>query len=232
MNSCVTHLDLLHRRQFFQRTGFCVGSMALASLLRGSLFAAPANPLASKQPMFAPRAKRVISLFMSGGVSQMDTYDYKSALEKLHGQKLGPTEKPEGFTAMPGTMMKSPFAFQRHGQSGRWVSSVFPEQAKLVDELAFLMAMTGKSNVHGPSTYLMNSGQLLAGFPCLGAWVSYGLGVENENLPGFVVLQSGGATAPHGGVGRHGNADGARHFAIRSAGTHAAADLRSVEHSI
>ncbi|NDB78090.1 MAG: DUF1501 domain-containing protein, partial [Verrucomicrobia bacterium] len=110
------------------------------------------------------------------------------ALEKLHGQKLGPTEKPEGFTAMPGTMMKSPFEFRQHGQSGRWVSSVFPEQAKLVDQLAFLMAMTSKTNVHGPGTYMMNSGQLLPGFPCLGAWVSYGLGRLTDNLPTFVVL--------------------------------------------
>jgi len=118
----------------------------------------------------------------------MDTFDYKPTLEKLHGQMLGPKEKPEGFTAPAGAMMKSPFQFAQHGQSGRWVSSVFPEQAKLVDEMAFLMAMTTKTNVHGPGTYMMNSGFLLPGFPCMGAWISYALGNLTDNLPAFVVL--------------------------------------------
>ncbi len=118
----------------------------------------------------------------------MDTFDYKPALEKLHGQMLGPKEKPEGFTAPAGAIMKSPFAFAQHGECGRWVSSVFPEQAKWVDELAFLMAMTTKTNVHGPGTYMMNSGFLLPGFPCLGAWISYALGHIADNLPTFVVL--------------------------------------------
>ena len=108
---------------------------------------------------------------MTGGASPMDTFDYKPELERLHGQMLGPKEKPEGFTAPAGAIMKSPFAFAQHGQSGRWVSSVFPEQAKLVDEMAFLMAMKTKTNVHGPGTYMMNSGFLLPGFPCMGAWI-------------------------------------------------------------
>jgi hypothetical protein len=134
------------------------------------------------------KVKRIIQLFMTGGVSQIDTYDYKPALERLHGQSLGPKEKPEGFTAMPGAMMKSPFAFQQYGQSGRWVSSVFPHQAQCVDDMAFLMAMASKTNVHGPGTYMMNTGFLLPGFPCLGAWISYGLGRLADNLPTFVVL--------------------------------------------
>jgi hypothetical protein len=118
----------------------------------------------------------------------MDTFDYKPVLEKLHGQMLGPKEKPEGFTAPPGALMKSPFKFRQHGESGRWVSSVFPHQAKWVDEMAFLMAMTTRTNVHGPATYMMNSGFLLPGFPCLGAWTSYALGNLTDNLPTFVVL--------------------------------------------
>jgi len=134
------------------------------------------------------RVKRIIQLFMTGGASPMDTFDYKPDLERLHGQMLGPKEKPEGFTAPAGAIMKSPFEFARHGQSGRWVSSVFPEQARLVDEMAFLMAMTTKSNVHGPATYMMNSGFLLPGFPCMGAWISYALGNLADNLPTFVVL--------------------------------------------
>lgn len=134
------------------------------------------------------KVRRVIQLFMTGGASPMDTYDYKPELEKLHGQKLGPREKPEGFTAMPGALLKSPFSFRQHGESGRWVSSVFPHQAKWVDEMAFLMAMASKTNVHGPGTYMMNSGFLLPGFPCLGAWTSYALGNLTDNLPTFVVL--------------------------------------------
>lgn len=134
------------------------------------------------------RVNRIIQLFMTGGASPMDTFDYKPDLDRLHGQMLGPKEKPEGFTAPAGAIMKSPFEFKQHGESGRWVSSVFPEQAKLVDEMAFLMAMTTKTNVHGPGTYMMNSGFLLPGFPCMGAWISYALGSLRDNLPTFVVL--------------------------------------------
>ncbi len=134
------------------------------------------------------KVKRVIQLFMTGGASPMDLYDYKPALEKLHGQMLGPKEKPEGFTAPAGAIMKSPFAFAQHGECGRWVSQLFPEQAKLVDEMAFLMAMTTKTNVHGPGTYMMNSGFLLPGFPCMGAWISYALGNIADDLPTFIVL--------------------------------------------
>ncbi len=134
------------------------------------------------------RVRRVIQLFMNGGTSPMDTFDYKPALEKFDGQMLGPTEKPEGFTAPAGAVMKSPFAFQQYGQSGRWVSSVFPYQAKIVDQLTFLMAMTTKTNVHGPASYMMNTGFILPGFPCLGAWISYALGSVREELPAFVVL--------------------------------------------
>jgi hypothetical protein len=118
----------------------------------------------------------------------MDLFDYKPELERLHGQMLGPKDKPEGFTAPAGALMKSPYRFAQHGESGRWVSELFPEQAKLVDQMAFLMAMTTKTNVHGPGTYMMNSGFLLPGFPCMGAWISYALGNLTDNLPTFVVL--------------------------------------------
>ncbi|MEM7392332.1 MAG: DUF1501 domain-containing protein, partial [Verrucomicrobiota bacterium] len=134
------------------------------------------------------KVKRIIQLFMTGGASPMDTFDYKPELEKVHGQKLGPKEKPEGFTAQPGAMMKSPFPFKQHGQSGRWVSSMFPHQASLVDDMTFLMAMASKTNVHGPGTYMMNTGFLLPGFPCMGSWISYALGNLTDNLPTFVVL--------------------------------------------
>lgn len=134
------------------------------------------------------RVRRVIQLFMNGGVSPMDTWDYKPALARLHGQNLGSKTKIEGATGMQGALMKSPFEFRQHGGCGRWVSSVFPEQAKLVDEMAFLMAMQGRSNVHGQSAYLMNNGFLLPGFPSMGAWISFALGNLTDNLPTFVVL--------------------------------------------
>ncbi len=134
------------------------------------------------------KVKRVIQLFMNGGASPMDTWDYKPMLAKLHGQKLGSKTKIEGATGMQGALMKSPFEFAQHGQCGRWASSVFPEQAKLVDEMTFLMAMQGRSNVHGQSAYLMNNGFLLPGFPCMGAWISYALGNLTDNLPTFIVL--------------------------------------------
>ena len=176
------NMNALHnRRDFLWKLGGGFAGLALSDLF-------VRDALAVGITHHPAKVKRVIQLFMTGGASPMDTFDYKPALEKLHGQMLGPKEKPEGFTAPAGAMMKSPFAFAQHGQSGRWVSSVFPEQAKLVDEMAFLMAMTTKTNVHGPGTYMMNSGFLLPGFPCMGAWISYALGNLTDNLPTFVVL--------------------------------------------
>lgn len=184
--------QLTSRRQMLLQSGGGFAGLVLSHLLaRDSIVggvAAGQSPQGFPVAHHPARVQRVIQLFMTGGVSPMDTFDYKPELERLHGQMLGPKEKPEGFTAPAGAIMKSPFAFAQHGQSGRWVSSVFPEQAKLVDEMAFLMAMTTKTNVHGPGTYMMNSGFLLPGFPCLGAWVSYALGNLTDNLPTFVVL--------------------------------------------
>ena len=170
-----------NRRDFLWKLGGGFAGLALSQMFARDAIAAGITHHPAK-------VKRVIQLFMTGGASPMDTFDYKPELERLHGQMLGPKEKPEGFTAPAGAIMKSPFPFARHGQSGRWVSSMFPEQAKLVDEMAFLMAMTTKTNVHGPGTYMMNSGFLLPGFPCMGAWISYALGNLTDNLPTFVVL--------------------------------------------
>ena len=179
--------DGANRRRFLGQIGGGFGSVALTQMLSRDVLG---NGKGEFNGGLHHRAKvrRVIQLFMTGGASPMDTFDYKPELERLHGQKLGPSEKPEGFTAVPGALMKSPFKFKQHGQSGRWVSEVFPHQAKWVDEMAFLMAMSSKTNVHGPGTYMMNSGFLLPGFPCLGAWTSYALGNLSDNLPSFVVL--------------------------------------------
>ncbi|MEZ6099245.1 MAG: DUF1501 domain-containing protein [Pirellulaceae bacterium] len=133
------------------------------------------------------KVKRVIQLFMNGGVSQMDTFDYKPELERRHGESIDFGLKA-AVTSPLGTIMKSPFAFRQYGESGRWVSDVFPQLAQHVDELAFLMAMRSKSNVHGPASYLQNTGNVNPGFPSLGSWLSYGLGSLTDNLPTFVVL--------------------------------------------
>src|SRR6478752_1488051 len=174
----------LGRRDFLRFAGGGFGAMALGHLLGSDADAA----LLSGKLHHVPKAKRIIQLFMNGGVSPMDTFDLKPELTRLHGQKLGPKERPEGQTGDCGALMKSPFEFKQYGQCGRWVSSVFPHMATIVDDLAFLMAMSSKTNVHGPGSYMMNTGFLLPGFPCLGAWVSYGLGSLVDNLPTFVVL--------------------------------------------
>lgn len=179
--------DPLSRRDLLWNVGGGLGGVAMAQMLaRESL--ASGHPILAGDLHHPPKARRVIQLFMTGGASPMDTFDYKPELERLHGQKLGPEKKPEGFTAMPGAILKSPFEFKQYGESGRWVSSVFPHQAKWVDEMAFLMAMASKTNVHGPGTYMMNSGFLLPGFPSMGSWISYALGNLTDNLPTFVVL--------------------------------------------
>lgn len=177
----------ISRRELLTHSGGSFGAAALAWWLGREATAAPAANLNGGLHHPA-KVRRVIQLFMNGGASPMDTFDYKPELKRLHGQKLGPKEKPEGFTAAAGAVMKSPFEFKQYGETGRWVSTVFPHQAKIVDELAFLMAMTTKTNVHGPASYMMNTGFMLPGFPCMGSWISYALGSLADNLPTFVVL--------------------------------------------
>lgn len=179
------------RRDFLWTLGGGLGGVALTHLLAadGALGATPKAEFNGGLHHPA-KVKRVIQLFMNGGVSQPDTFDYKPTLEKKHGEAFDPgtAEKAEAVTSTPGKLMKSPFPFKQHGQCGRWVSSVFPHLAPRVDDLAFLMAVASKSNVHGPASYMMNTGFTLPGFPCLGAWLSYGLGRLSDNLPAFVVL--------------------------------------------
>jgi hypothetical protein len=134
------------------------------------------------------KVRRVVQLFMNGGVSQMDTFDYKPELARRHGQEFDPGEHVEAPTSTPGKLMKCPFPFAQYGQCGRWVSTAFPQLATCVDDIAFLLGMASKTNVHGPASYMMNTGFLLPGFPCMGAWISYALGSLSQNLPTFVVL--------------------------------------------
>jgi hypothetical protein len=185
---------LLGRREFLWRIGGGFGALAISDLLGRDVLAGAGfepKPEYNGGLHHRARVKRIIQLFMNGGASPMDTFDFKPELARLHGQMIGPKEKPEGFTADVGAVLKSPFEFKQYGESGRWVSSVFPHQAQCVDDLAFLMAMTTKTNVHGPASYMMNTGFVLPGFPCMGAWISYAVGNLTDNLPTFVVLPDG-----------------------------------------
>ena len=197
-----TKREFWSRRDFLFQSGGGIAGLALAQLLGSeSLLAAEletaacgasiaGNPFAPKPPHFAPRAKAVISLFMSGGVSQVDTFDPKPALAKYAGQPLD--DKIEGDVIVrqgfPGPLMPSPFEFRRHGESGIEVSELFPNLARKVDDLAFLRSVYGRSNDHVQATYEMQTGSLRMGFPSIGSWVTYGLGSESSSLPAFVVM--------------------------------------------
>ncbi len=182
----------MERRDFLWRAGGGFGGIALAHLLGRTGLLAQAPPAADLNGGLHHRAKarRVLQLFMNGGESQVDTFDHKPLLEKLHGQKFDPGARVESVTGSHADfpVLKSPFEWKQHGESGRFVSSVFPHLATRVDQLAFLMSMTSKSNVHGPGSYMMNTGFTLPGFPCMGAWLTWGLGSSSEELPSFVVL--------------------------------------------
>ena len=154
----------------------------------------------ARRSHFKPRAKHVILCYMSGGVSQVDSFDPKPKLRELHGKPM-PVKIERTQFNNNGNVMASPFEFNRYGQSGTPVSSMFPHVAESVDELAVIRSMTSKVNEHAQGNYAFHTGFPFMGHPSAGAWVSYGLGTENQNMPGFVVLQAGGAAVPHGGVG-------------------------------
>ncbi len=183
------------RRAFLRRAGNGCGLLALASLLgdKGLLRAADApallHPLAPRPAHFAARAKRVIWLFMNGGPSQVDTWDYKPELLKRDGQELKGFDNKTGFFVdQVGPLMKSPFKWERHGQSGTWVPEIFPNIAKHVDDMAFLHSCFTETNNHSPALFQINTGMSRMGFPCVGSWVTYGLGSESQNLPSFVAM--------------------------------------------
>lgn len=166
-----------------------LSGIALAWLLHSEARAAEqTSPSAPRVPHFTPKAKRVIQIFCPGGVSHIDTFDFKSELDKNDGKALTGKGKVDTFFGQPGNLMKSPFAFQKHGQCGRWVSSLLPNLATCVDDLTFIHSMTAKSSNHTPAAFQMNTGFTMNGFPCLGAWLSYGLGSASQDLPAFVVL--------------------------------------------
>lgn len=196
MNPHPTLNGLLSRRDLFRRAGHGAGLLALAGLLDEQrlliprAMAAPsADPLAPRPPQLKTRAKSVIWLFMNGGPSQVDTWDYKPELARRHGQELPGFDKKTGFfTESVGPLMKSPFAWAQHGQSGTWASDLFPHLSRHVDKMAFLHSCHTESNNHSPALFMINTGSTRMGFPCVGSWMTYGLGSESRDLPSFVVM--------------------------------------------
>ncbi|QDT90201.1 DUF1501 domain-containing protein [Gimesia algae] len=193
MNSEASVQRAIPRRSFFQQVSTGLQGAALTWLLQQDLYAEKKPKPVRQTPVFGPqhrpRAKSVIHLFMNGGPSQMDLFDPKPYLDKHHGQDY--FEKIAGeveFPAQAGAIMRSPFKFEQHGESGMWVSDIMPHLAKQVDEITMIRSMYTTNLTHEPALYKIQSGSEFTGHPALGAWVSYGLGNENQNLPTYVVL--------------------------------------------
>jgi hypothetical protein len=187
-----SRLPIPTRRQFLGRAGLGAGSLALTSLLhqQNLLAATPvsANPLIAKPAQYAPKAKRIIWLFMTGSPSQVDTFDYKPELNKRDGQPMAGADPKTGFFTTSGKCLRSPFTWKQYGQTGSWVSEIFPHTAQHVDDLTFIHSMHCTANNHAPAAFEISTGIMRPGRPSLGAWVTYGLGTESQNLPAFVVM--------------------------------------------
>src|SRR5712691_2307426 len=184
------------RREFLWEAGAGFTGLALTGLLSGDGFfanraaasAKPVNPLAPKQPQFTPKAKSVIFLFMYGGPSHVDTFDYKPKLYPLDGKTITVKTFGRGGHKSEGRVVGPKWQFKQYGQCGKYVSELFPHVGGCVDDIAFVHSMYAESPIHGSALLMMNSGRLLSGHPALGSWINYGLGSVNQNLPGFVVM--------------------------------------------
>ncbi|HTN77569.1 MAG TPA: DUF1501 domain-containing protein, partial [Pirellulaceae bacterium] len=186
--------SLTSRRSFLWQAGGGLGGVALTSLLAGDgLLAASAT-----KTHHAPKAKAVIQIFCPGGLSHVDTWDYKPELERRAGQPFDPDGKLTFFASQPGNCQPSYWKFRQHGECGRWMSDLLPLLSKQVDEMAFIHSMQSKTALHGPAMFMMNSGFIRPGFPSMGSWVTYGLGSESDNLPAFVVLPDPRGLPPGG----------------------------------
>jgi hypothetical protein len=207
------------RRRFLSQIGAGFGTLAFEAMRRQEVLAAapaprlridPLRPLAPRSPHFTPRAKSVIFLFMVGGPSQVDTFDYKPELQRLDGQplpgSLRETLKGTKFSHVTfgceDKLLASPYSWRRYGDSGMWVSDLFPHIARHVDDLCFIHSMQAESNNHAPASYQLHTGDVRVGKASLGSWTTYGLGTENQDLPGYVVLFDAG---PLGGAGNYTN---------------------------
>ncbi|MBL8866389.1 MAG: DUF1501 domain-containing protein [Planctomycetia bacterium] len=187
---------MLGRRDLLKSSALGFGWLALADLLAQ---AAVNDPLAPKAPHFPAKAKRIIFLFMHGGPSQVDTFDYKPKLTEHDGKPL-PFAKPRVVSGATGNLLKSPFSFKQHGQSGAWVSELFPNIAKCVDDLCFIKSMHGSNSRHGGALLELHTGSDTLVRPSMGSWITYGLGTENRDLPGYVSICP---TLTHGGVNNY-----------------------------
>jgi hypothetical protein len=186
------------RREFLWQSGCGFAGVALSALLGDDFFGSQTlaadgatkftNPLAAKKPHIAPKAKSVIFLYMYGGPSHLDTFDYKPAMVGMDNKTISVKTFGRGGHKNQGRIVEPRWKFNQYGQCGKWVSDLFPNLAQHVDEISFVHSMTADSPIHGSAMLQMNTGRILSGSPCLGSWVNYGLGSENENLPGFVVM--------------------------------------------
>jgi len=186
------------RREFLWQTGAGFTGLALSGMLDDAFFARQAvaadgktpfkNPLAPKQPHHKAKAKAVIFLYMYGGPSHIDTFDYKPKMTGMDGKTIAVKTFGRGGHKNAGRIVEPRWKFKQYGQCGKWVSDLFPHLAKHVDDIAFLHSLTADSPIHGSAMLMMNSGRILSGSPCLGSWVNYGLGSVNQDLPGFVVM--------------------------------------------
>jgi len=195
---------LVSRREMLRSTAVGFGDLALASLLAEETARAQgsANPLAQRAPHHPPRACRVIFLFMKGGPSHVDTFDYKPLLQRDHGKPY-PFPRPRVTFASTGLLLRSPWSFRQHGSSGSWVSTLFPHVARCIDDLCFIHSVHGTNPAHGGAVLKLHTGSDNFVRPSIGSWVTYGLGSENRNLPGFITICP---TLAHGGVNNWGSA--------------------------
>ena len=185
----------MSRREMLRSSSAGFGSLALAAMLAEEARAKD-NPLAVKQPHFPLKAKRVIFLFMHGGPSQVDTFDYKPLLKRDSGKPL-PFAKPRVVSSETGNLLRSPWEFKQHGQSGLWVSELFPHLAGCADDLCVINSMYGSNSRHGGALLELHTGSDTFVRPSMGSWITYGLGTENQNLPGFITICP---TLTHGGA--------------------------------
>lgn len=207
MNSRLEQLQNLTRRHFLGKTAHGIGALALASLMKGQSMGAdlptpsPSDPLAPRMPQFAGKAKRVIYLHLTGSPPHLDLYDYKPELVKRNGQDCPDAflkGKRFAFTSGVPKLLGTPRKFAQHGQGGVWLSDAIPHLHSVADELCVIRSMTTDQFNHAPAELLVYTGSPRPGRPSIGSWVTYGLGSENQNLPGFVVLISSGVQ-PNGG---------------------------------
>jgi len=189
-------MDPSARRDFLCQLAGGFGGVALAALLHET--AAASHPLTAKVAHHPARAKAVIHLFCPGGLSHVDSWDYRPELTRRQGQSFDPGGKLTFFASKPGHCQGSYWPFRPYGECGRWLSDLFPKLGACVDEMAFIHSMQSKTALHGPAMFMANSGFILPGFPSMGAWVTYGLGSVCENLPAFVVLPDPRGLPPGG----------------------------------